>query len=76
MDCGKCELGVGLKAKSSSLYKSWKEFAIGNGVEPGSSVQFAAMMAQRRFEAKKSGNIIYKGIGLQSVSKLDFSNDL
>ena len=60
-----CNLGVGLQARAADLYGSWKAFATNNGDDAGSSTSFAARMAERGFEKKKSGTVYYLGIELK-----------
>jgi putative DNA primase/helicase len=64
----KCNCGVGLQAKAGELYGSWKAFAAENGDDAGSSTSFAARMAERDFEKKKSGTMHYVGIALKNNS--------
>jgi putative DNA primase/helicase len=71
----KCELGTALKGGASSLYQSWADFAIGNGVKPGSSLSFSENLTTRGIEKTKSSSMVYLGIALKSLSTLKIGVD-
>jgi putative DNA primase/helicase len=72
----KCECGLGLKGKAAALYECWKEFAVANGEEPGSSKAFAEMLANRGFKKVKSDGIKYLGIAPLGLSTLNFGGEI
>ena len=68
----RCECDPGVKGKASLLYELWKEFAIANGEEPGSSKPFAEMLGNCGFKKIKSDGVKYLGIAPLSVTTLNF----
>ena len=68
----KCDCGPGVKGKAAALYECWKEFAIANGEEPGSSKAFAEMLGNRGFKKIKSDGVKYLGIAPLSMTTLNF----
>jgi len=72
----KCECGSGVKGKAAALYESWREFALANGEEPGSSVAFAETLGNRGFKKIKSDGVKYLGIAPLSMTTLNFKCDL
>jgi putative DNA primase/helicase len=69
----KCQLGPALKAAATSLYGSWTEFAIANGLKPGSSQSFSESLTQRdSIEKTKSSSVVYLGIALKPNSTMNF----
>ncbi len=72
----KCECSPGTKGKAAALYDCWKDFAIANGEEPGSSKALAEMLANRGFKKVTSNGVKYLGIAPLSVTSLNFKDDL
>jgi putative DNA primase/helicase len=72
----KCACSPGFKGKAAALYESWREFAIANGEEPGSSKAFSEMLGNRGFKKIKSDGMKYLGIAPLSVTTLHFSGDI
>lgn len=72
----KCECSPGVKGKASALYECWKDFAILNGEEPGSSKAFAETLGNRGFKKTKSDGVKYLGIAPLSVTSLNFKGGL
>jgi putative DNA primase/helicase len=68
----KCERGATLKATASILFDAWVEFAIANGVKPGSKQAFSENLSNRGIEKTKSSNMVYLGIALKLISTLNF----
>jgi putative DNA primase/helicase len=71
----KCELGPALKAGASTLYQSWADFAIANGVKPGNSLFFSENLTTRGIEKTKSSSMVYLGVALKSLSTLKIGVD-
>ena len=71
----RCECAPGLKSKAMCLYELWKDYASASGEEPGTSIAFAEMLAQRGFKKIKSDGVKYVGIALHPISKLNFGGD-
>jgi putative DNA primase/helicase len=71
----KCECAAGLKGKATALYECWKEFAVANGEEPGSSIAFAEMMSNRGFKKTTSNGVKYLGVAPLSVTSLNFKGE-
>jgi putative DNA primase/helicase len=72
----KCERGPDVKGKAAALYECWKDFALANGEEPGSSKAFAETLGNRGFKKIKSDGVKYLGIAPLSVTSLNFHGDL
>jgi putative DNA primase/helicase len=72
----KCERSPGAKGKAIALYECWREFAIANGEEPGSSKAFAEMLSNRGFKKIKSDGMKYLGIAPPSATTMNFSGDI
>jgi putative DNA primase/helicase len=72
----KCECGPGVKGKAAALYECWKEFALANGEEPGTSKAFAETLSNRGFKKMKSCGVKYLGIAPLSETTLNFKGDL
>jgi phage/plasmid-associated DNA primase len=62
-------------AKAAALYECWKEFALANGEEPGSSKAFAETLSNRGFKKMKSSGVKYLGIAPLSETTLNFKGD-
>jgi putative DNA primase/helicase len=65
-----------LQTPAAVLFEAYKEFAITNGENPGSSTSFGSQLAQHGFKKKKSSTSIYLGIGLKGTDKMQFKNHL
>jgi putative DNA primase/helicase len=71
-----CELGPTLKTPASTLYQSWADFAIANGIKPGNSQSFSENLTSRGIEKTKSNCIVYIGIALKPASTLYAHGDV
>ncbi|MER9390640.1 MULTISPECIES: phage/plasmid primase, P4 family [unclassified Mesorhizobium] len=57
-----CEVGADKKASASTLFNSWKAFALDHGEQPGSSKTFGSALTQRGHSKTKSCVTMYLGI--------------
>ncbi len=59
-----CLVGRHFTVQSSHLFEAWSRWCAGEGEEPGTARSFAIALQNRGYDARKSGVMIWGGIGL------------
>lgn len=70
-----CDLFPTAEERSSDLYASYTRWSQTNGIDPVSSVRFAARLTERGFTKKKASVVLWEGITLKPDAALLFQRE-